>query len=70
MTVWVDEAGRIIRFDQTATIDTGTGKAVETTSSTTLSDFGVATDITAPPADQVLDSDALQRMGDLASSGG
>ncbi len=69
VTVWVDEAGRIIRFDQTATIDTGTGKAVETTSSTTLSDFGVATDITAPPADQVVDSDSLQGLGDLASGG-
>lgn len=69
VTVWVDEAGRIIRFDQTATIDMGTGKAVETTSSTTLSDFGVATDITAPPADQVIDSDSLQGLGDLASGG-
>lgn len=69
VTVWVDEAGRIIRFDQTATIDMGTGKAVETTSSTTLSDFGVATDITAPPADQVINSDSLQGLGDLASGG-
>jgi hypothetical protein len=72
--VWVDEEGRIIRFDQTATIDNGNGngngKTIETTSSTTMSDFGVPTDITAPPADQVLDSDALQKMGDLAGNGG
>lgn len=70
VTVWVDDQGRIVRFDQTATMDVGTGNPVQTTSSTTISDFGVTTDITPPPADQVVDEDSLKELGDLAGSAG
>lgn len=70
ITVWVDDQDRIVRFDQKASLDLGTGDKVETTSSTTLSDFGVATDITPPPADEVMDGSALKGLGGLTGQPG
>ncbi len=69
ITVWVDSEGRIVRYDQKATIEAG-GQAITTTTSTTLTDFGVATDITPPPSDEVMDKSALDQLGDLAGQAG
>lgn len=69
VTVWVDDEGRIVRYDQKATIKAG-GQAITTTSSTTLTDFGVATDIAPPPSDEVMDKGALDQLGDLAGQAG
>lgn len=69
ITVWVDDEGRIVRYDQKATIKAG-GQAITTTSSTTLTDFGVATDIEPPPSEEVMDKNALDQLGDLAGQAG
>lgn len=70
VTVWVDEEQRIVRFDQRGTIDTGAGAPMASSSSTTLTDFGVATDIAPPPADQVIEGEKLSQLDGLAGTGG
>ena len=67
VTVWVDSENRIVRFDQKMTIDIGAGKPVETMSSTTMTDFGIETDIVPPPADQVVSVDSLKDLAELNS---
>lgn len=67
VTVWVDSENRIIRFDQKMTINVDTGKPIETTTSTTMSDFGIDTDITPPPPDQVVSGDSLKNLAELNS---
>ena len=69
VSVWVDGDGRVVRLDQRGTVDVGTGAPLSTTSSTTLTDFGVATDIAAPPADQVVDGSQLGGLADLPRTG-
>lgn len=65
VAVWVDEEGRVVRADQTMSFDLGTaapsgmGGQMDMSSSTTFSDFGLTTDIKAPPADQVMSIDDL-----------
>lgn len=65
--VWVDDEGRIVRFDQSADISTGSGPDMTVTSSTSLTDFGIETQIEAPPADQVMDGEALSGLSGLDS---
>lgn len=65
VTVWIDGKGRIIRFDQNLTVDSGNGHPVDFVSSTTLSEFGVATDIQPPPADQIMDLGSLKNVPGL-----
>lgn len=68
VSVWIDGEGRVVKADQHMTFDLGTAApsgmsgAMTMTSSTTFSDFGVATDIKAPPADQVMSIDDLGGM--------
>lgn len=68
VAVWVDEEGRVVRADQKMSFDLGAAAPsgmdgqMDMTSSTTFSDFGVQTDITPPPADQVMNIDDI---GDL-----
>ncbi|MFN8125219.1 MAG: hypothetical protein U0R64_01720 [Candidatus Nanopelagicales bacterium] len=65
VTVWVDSDGRIVRYDQELAVNPD-GKhvtePVTVKSSTTMSDFGVTTDIEPPPADQVTDGSNLSKL--------
>lgn len=53
VTVWVDDEGRIVRFDQALAAEVAEVGRMTIKTSTTLSDFGVATNITPPPASEV-----------------
>lgn len=65
VTVWVDDQDRVVRYDQQLAVDAD-GRTMQVSSSTSFSDFGVATDIQAPPADQVMDASKLKDLMPLA----
>jgi hypothetical protein len=62
MDVWVDDAGLIRRF--TSRYDQAfSGKVVTLEMTMDMSDYGMAVDVTAPPADEVFDATALATQG-------
>lgn len=61
VTVWVDDQDRVVRYDQELAVNAD-GQQVQVSSSTSLSDFGITTDIQAPPADQVMDASKIKGM--------
>lgn len=58
---WIDEEGRLRRFDQTMTIANPQvpGQSIEVSTRLEMYDFGVEVDVEAPPAEQVRDGAAL-----------
>lgn len=64
--VWIDDDGRVRRASQTVVSPaeaSGAGAPTGATSSITFREFGVETDIVAPPPDQVADLDSLLPTG-------
>lgn len=63
MRIGVDDAGRMAQFTLDTTVNLASGSTETSTMDLRYYDFGVATDISAPAPDQVVDSSALQDLG-------
>lgn len=55
VTVWIDDARRVVRVDRSAQFPGGAGDAVRALTSTTLSDFSRPLDLTSPPSGSVVE---------------
>lgn len=59
VTIAVDEAGRLVAWRVKSTVNLADGSSMTSTADLRFYDFGVATEITAPAPDQVVDAGSL-----------
>lgn len=59
---WIDGDGILRRMEQTYTMDTGTGLSLTLTNTIEVTELGQPVSIEVPPADEVRDYSALQRL--------